>query len=151
MELALQLRGNIMATRNTEVGTFSLMENDIASEGDHQKQFLHNIDAGHKKISVEKTDGSQGSAQVLVTDKEIIITNFINGIAVGEVGSVVSGPMHFLNNPSDISFNSFWRFNDELLTTLPSSIYTPIPVLRYRAPPYIKNLQRMFKLLSGIQ
>lgn len=133
--------------KSNEITGFGLTE-DV---GSHQDQFTHNVDAGHKKIAIEKADGTLGQSQVLVTDKEVIITNFINGIAVGEVGSVISGPVHFMNNPSDISFNSFWRFNDELLTTLPSTVYTPIPVLRYRAPPYIKNLQRMAKLLAGIQ
>jgi hypothetical protein len=133
-----------MAATNSEI-TYDTTQDAL----DPEAHMYHNIDAGHKKIGVIKFDGTAGEAQVLVTDKEIIITNMVNGIAVGEVGSVISGPVHFLNNPSDISFNSFWRFNDELLTTLPSTIYTPIPVLRYRVPPYIKNLQRMAKLIAG--
>lgn len=91
-----------------------------------------------------------GNAQIHITPQEMSITNGSNGLVVNNYGSVIDGKVHFGRTPSDVRIGSFWTFNDELLTTLPSTTYTPIPVLKYSEPPYVKWLQKFSQFVSGL-
>ncbi len=125
---------------NTELTLLGLEDDDVFNPEEVQE----NMD--HRKIS---TSNEGATAQVYITDKEIIISSGMNGFASGESGNIISGPTHFVNYPSDFHIGGFWRFNDELLTTLPSTVYTPIPVLKYEEPEYSKSLQKIMDILGG--
>ena len=60
----------------------------------------------------------------------------------------MKGKIHLATNPEDIRINGFWVLNPELLSCLPSTIYTPIPVLKYSDPPFAKNVTAMFKIIG---
>ncbi len=53
---------------------------------------------------------------------------------VGNSGTVIRGPVGFAGVPSDIRISALWKFNDLLLSCMPSTIMTPIPVLRFSLP-----------------
>ena len=91
-----------------------------------------------------------GSAAVLVTQDNVLVSNGANYINVNQRGTTIDGKVHLATEPGKIRINGFWTLNDELLTTLPSTIYTPIPVLNYDTPPAVENIQKMVKFLQGL-
>lgn len=61
--------------------------------------------------------------------------NATTGISVIEGGgTVIRGPIGITGTPSDIRIAGLWKFNDVLLSCAPSTILTPIPVLRFSLP-----------------
>ena len=50
------------------------------------------------------------------------------------IGTVMKGPVGFSANPSQIRIAGMWKLNDVLLGAAPSTILTPIPVLRFALP-----------------
>ena len=93
---------------------------------------------------------SRDGAQIYVGQNDIGITHGSNGLGVSDGGTVIEGMLHITNYPSDIRLSSFWTFNDELLTCLPSTIYTPLPVLVYDDPPYAKHLAGVARMVQTI-
>lgn len=53
---------------------------------------------------------------------------------VGGTGTVLRGPVGFTNRPGEIRVAGFWVLNDTLLSAAPSTIITPIPVMRFSPP-----------------
>lgn len=92
----------------------------------------------HRKLSLPN-----GIPQVLVTDKKVTMTYKDNGMGVDENGLVLKGKMHLATDISNIRINGFWIMNTELLTCLPSTIYTPMPVLKYDTPPFAQTVARL--------
>lgn len=88
---------------------------------------------------------AEGMAQIYITPDAISITNQSNGIHVSQYGTILDGKVHIGREPSDIRIALYWVLNNELLTTLPSTTYTPISVLKYSEPPCIKWVQTLAK------
>lgn len=64
------------------------------------------------------------------------------GISViGKSGTVVRGPVGFTANPGEIRIAGMWTLNDVLLSCAPSTILTPVPVLRFSLP--LANVQEL--------
>lgn len=92
-----------------------------------------------------------GSAQIYMkNDAMVLSSKSTNGIVINEYGTTVDGKFHIAQDPENIRVAGFWTLNNELLTTLPSTIYTPIPVLVYNEPPAIGVVQSLTKYLSSI-
>ena len=53
---------------------------------------------------------------------------------VGGTGTVLRGPIGFTNRPGEIRVAGFWTLNDTLLAAAPSTIITPIPVMKFSPP-----------------
>jgi len=85
----------------------------------------------HKKISLDN-----GTPQIYITDKKVTMTYNSNGVVISEDGTIIKGKMHLATQPENIRIGAFWTLNPELLTTIPSTTYTPISVLKYTAPPF---------------
>ena len=49
-------------------------------------------------------------------------------------GIVIKGNIGITGYPSSVSFAGLWKFNDLMLSTIPSTIITPNPVLRFTIP-----------------
>ena len=114
------------------------------------------IDSGNineEKVNVKNDERKlsvlEGSAEVVIQEKAIHLTHVESGILVSEYGTIIKGKTHLADTPSNIRINAFWVFNDDLLTTLPSTTYTPIPVLKYKDSPYAKMLAGMIKSYSS--
>ena len=45
------------------------------------------------------------------------------------IGTVVRGPFHIMARPDQIRIWGLWKFNPLLLSMIPSTIFTPMPVL----------------------
>jgi hypothetical protein len=109
-------------------------------------------DCEHLRFSVDEKilKSRDGIAQVFTTPNKVGITNGSNGLSINDRGTVINGKTHITNYPSDTRFASFWTFNDELLTGLPSTVYTPLPVLVYSDPPFAKHLSGLAKMIKAI-
>ena len=87
---------------------------------------------------------SYSSAEIYTTDDAISLTvEGSNGININNTGTCIDGKMHFAQEPSSIQMGGFWNLNDELMTGLPSTIYTPIPVLEYKGLSFAKYLNQI--------
>lgn len=110
---------------------------------DEKKELVMHPERGDRKLSTES-----GTAQVYVSDNVVAISNDPNAIVVNEKGIIISGRTHITKTPSSVRIGGFWVFNEELLTTVPSTTYTPIPVLLYKEIPYAKQASTLNKLLA---
>lgn len=135
-----------MAISNNELSTYGMgAKHSTAASEIKRKTTTLDLDIGQVKFATQK-----GEASVLATDSSISITNKSNGIVVNSIGTVVDGLFHIGRQPSDVRISTFWTFNNELLTTLPSTIYTPIPVLVYKEPAAVKHLAAFMSLVSSL-
>jgi len=74
----------------------------------------------------------RGQPAVIVTQDEIVLAgNKSNVVRVSpQFGVQLAGPISFTATPDQIAIGGgYWRFNPLLLTCLPSTTPTPIPVL----------------------
>jgi hypothetical protein len=69
---------------------------------------------------------------------------------INERGTVVCNPLHIATDPSTTRINSFWVINDEIMTGLPSTIYTPMPLLKYKRPAIADQISDLAKKLAAI-
>lgn len=92
--------------------------------------------------------GEDGNAQLWITKNRIIVSYQERGLVVDQNGVIIAGQTHITATPSALRICGFWVFNDELLTTLPSTTYTPIPVLVYKESPYIKYAKTLTDYLK---
>jgi hypothetical protein len=95
-----------------------------------------------------------GKAEALVKKDAMCLTSGgTNGVIINTTGTTIDGRIHLAKGPSEIRINGFWKLNDELLTTLPSTLYTPIPVLVYDDHPGVVTIQSLcdtlVKLFGG--
>lgn len=131
---------------NNEISIFGTSFSDTLDSDAAESDAMNlKTDMDERKISTRN-----GVAQCHFADTQIAITHESNGVVVNQYGTTIDGKIHLGRTPSDIRINTFWVFNDELLTTLPSTNYTPIPVLQYKEPPYIKWAQAFMSFLSQL-
>lgn len=90
-----------------------------------------------------------GLAEVVVNPSDIILAVSQNtAIGISDNSIVLDGRVSFTNMPDDIIIGGFWRFNEELLTTLPSTLFNPIETLIFKYPPFVKKVAKIFQLLG---
>ena len=129
-----------------------ITNNEILSWGSSKPMTVNDVSELQTKIQPQRDqrklaiDG--GIPQVLVTESKATMTYNDNGVAVNEYGTIIKGKVHLTGDPRDIRINGFWTLNPELLTCIPSTVYTPIPVLKCSDPPFVKNTANILKLLS---
>ena len=66
----------------------------------------------------------------------------------GTVGTVIRGPLGLTAMPSKVRIGAMWRLNDVLLSGAPSTIMTPIPVLRFSLP--LENVASLVQTITTI-
>lgn len=72
-------------------------------------------------------------------------------IAMTPDGTYHGGKHSFICAPSDIRIAGMWTFNDSIVSTLPSTIVTPIPVLSSSQPiSGVANITSMVAQLSAL-
>lgn len=72
-------------------------------------------------------------------------------IAVTPEGTYHGGKHSFICAPSDIRIGGMWTFNNAIVSTLPSTIVTPIPVLSSSQPVSgVANITSMVAQLSAL-
>jgi hypothetical protein len=83
-----------------------------------------------------------GQPAVIVTADEIVLAgNRSNVVRVSpDYGVQMAGPLSLSAMPAQIAIGGgYWRFNPLLLTCLPSTTPTPIPVLVKGTPPLLEG------------
>ena len=58
-------------------------------------------------------------------------------VAIGldsDLGVIIKGKTSFACMPNEIKIGGMWRFNNQLLSTIPSTAMTPISVLDFNIP-----------------
>lgn len=76
---------------------------------------------------------SPDKIDISAADKEDSLNT--SGVSViGKIGTVIRGKVGFSGVPSDIRIAGLWKFNDILLSAQPSTIMTPISVLKFSLP-----------------
>ena len=93
---------------------------------------------------------ANGTASMLIGDDSISITKDDNGIFISKDNVIINGRQHMVKDIDKNRVNGFWCWNPELLTCLPSTVYTPIPVLLYTDPPAAKRASALVGLLTGV-
>ena len=92
-----------------------------------------------------------GKAELLLTkEKAVLSAHYKNGVTINDTKTTISGPIHFASDPNEIQIAGFWKFNDELLTCLPSTLYTPIPVLRFRENSFASEVKELAQVESAL-
>jgi len=82
---------------------------------------------------------SEGRTKVILEKDAITIADAksINGLTVtNDFGSGFVGPVSFASDIGEIRMSMLWHLNRAMLTALPSTIYTPIPVLKESVPTF---------------
>lgn len=95
---------------------------------------------------VWKTSLNAEAGMTVTGDISIIQGNKKNFVASTPEGNYISGKVSLISAPSDIRIGGMWTFNDQLTSTLPSTIVTPIPVLRLSPP--VEGLVQMQEVIS---
>lgn len=90
----------------------------------------------------------KGIAQLVIKNEIASINNGSHGFVTFKGGNAIVGPLHITRTPDDIRLSQFWKFNDELLTCLPSTMYTPLPVLVYDPPDMAKRFSKFASILQ---
>jgi hypothetical protein len=93
---------------------------------------------------------SGGKAEVLVSrDMVILASDETTAVGIGDGSIMLIGKVHMSRAPSEIRVNGFWVFNEELLTTIPSTLFNPVQTLLYKAPPYAAKVSKFAKLMKA--
>lgn len=130
-----------MAIKNNELTSFGI--EGETQDVDDMNLVKHEQD--HRKIATRT-----GSAQIYITDNLVVVSNGANGLLVNDRGTAVVNPFHIATDPSQTRINTFWVINDEIMTTLPSTVYTPIPMLRYKKPAVVDQISDLAKKISAL-
>lgn len=74
-----------------------------------------------------------------------------NFLIMNQEGSYHGGKHSFICAPSDIRIGGMWVLNDQLVSTLPSTIITPLPVMKLSYPVSgIANISSMVAQMSSL-
>lgn len=74
--------------------------------------------------------------------------NTVGVSVIGNSGTVIRGPLGLTAVPENIRIAGMWKFNNLLLSAAPSTILTPIPVLRFSLP--LSNIAELIKTTASI-
>lgn len=94
---------------------------------------------------------ANGTAEIYLTDDAVCVTSQgSNGMIVNKYGTTLDGKIHLAPDPNNVRISGFWTLNNELLTCIPSTLYTPIPTLVYDEPPAVGVIQSLAKYYSSL-
>lgn len=97
-----------------------------------------------------KLSSKDGNAEIyLQKDTIVMATDSTTAMAINDGCIILDGRVHFSNSPNHMYVQGFWKFNEELLTTVPSTLFNPVQTLLFNYPPYVKKASKILKVLSG--
>jgi hypothetical protein len=138
----LSLNNNIMDTSIKTDG----QEYIAKKEGELEYGDVVDYRFDERKLSTNK----KGGAEVCVGENSITLSQDETcGIGVGNDSIILDGRLHIGKAPSQVRINGWWIFNEEILTGLPSGLFTPVPTLLYKDPPYAKKASKFAKLIKS--
>lgn len=143
-EVSSNIKGKICKYTDAELfGGMSLAQDDPLEKKEENGEVIQ------PKLNTRKISTDEGKAQIWVTDDYITIVSSDTGIGVTKDNVIIAGRLAIKNAPSEVRINGFWVLNEEILTCLPSTTYTPIPMLVYKDPPYAKRAGALLGLVTG--
>ena len=100
-----------------------------------------------------KKINAQGTAELYVDDAKAVITadKGIGVVAHKDHGVAIQGELAIKAKPQEVYIGFLYMFNDMLMTTLPSTIYTPIPTLRQGMNTKIEKVGELADSVSEMQ
>lgn len=102
-----------------------------------------------KKIWKSSLSSSAGMS--VSEDAATIQSSKSNFIVLTSDGTYHGGKHSFICAPSDIRIGGMWTLNDNILSTIPSTIVTPIPALSNSQPiSGVANIATMVAELSSM-
>jgi hypothetical protein len=110
-----------------------------------KKGKMANVQGGKEKIF----KALDGIVQLFLGKSYANLATNDMGFEVSDGGCTVAGPVDFTASPHQIRIGGFWVLNEELLTTVPSTLFNPVQVLIYKDPPAAKKAGKLAKILSG--
>ena len=105
------------------------------------------VDVRGRKQIIQKAVG--GLIQLFLGKDFAHLASGTMGFEVSSSGCIVAGPTDFTASPHEIRIAGFWILNEELLTTVPSTLFSPVQTLLYSDPPTAKKAGKLAKLLAG--
>ena len=114
-------------------------------------------DTGRKRLLIHPGDDPKNKSAIYIDENSIVLTDATNQHSIQVTrgdGIGFQGPLSIQTTPDQIRFAAMWKINPLVLTTIPSTVYTPIPWLR-KAPltankEMIAGIVSMSKLLTAI-
>lgn len=111
-----------------------------------------------KRRLIHPGSDPNGVSAIYLDENQIVLTDALNesSITVNKSAGIgIQGPISVQTTPDQIRFAALWKINPLVTTSLPSSIYTPIPWLRQSIPQPPKELVQgivtMASLLSTLR
>lgn len=97
-------------------------------------------------------DAFNGQPYITVTEDGIFIAGNKKQVfnITPDYGLQLTGNISLATTPENISIGGYWSLNPVLLSCLPSTSATPIPVLIQNTPPIVKNKSSLDDALSFI-
>lgn len=97
-----------------------------------------------------KLSSKDGNAEIYLSKDTIVMaTDSTTALAINDGCIIIDGRVHFSNSPNHMYVQGFWKFNEELLTTIPSTLFNPVQTLIFQYPPYVKKASKIVKVLMG--
>ena len=124
--------------------------NAVGSELDNDKQ-EETIDVNQLKYKVIKSSQLAPSSLKTTENYSALIGSPKNRIVSSEnYGNFMIGPTTFTAHPENIRIGGVYRFNGHITSTMPSTIVTPVPTLKFDYP-LEDTLKGMGELLTDYQ
>lgn len=105
-------------------------------------------------MAKKKTWKNHANAQagMHITDEDVgMIANSENYHTIGQNGTHHGGAQSFVCSPADIRIGGMWTLNNFMVSTIPSTIVTPVPTLTLSPPVAgITNIAETVALLSAV-
>jgi hypothetical protein len=88
---------------------------------------------------------SEDGIQLVGNDKQVISVSDVFGIGL-------SGPISLSAMPDNVSFGGgYWRIDERVLSTLPSTSPTPIPWLKKATPKLLASSKDLKSIVSDLE
>lgn len=111
-----------------------------------------------KRLLIHPGETPINNPAIYLDENNIALTDAANKSSIlisKDFGIGLQGPISMQASPQQVRFAGLWKINPLVLTSLPSTIYTPIPWLRQSIPmppkEMIKGIVVMASLLTVIK
>jgi len=109
----------------------------VISSGINQKRIIDKESISPKSVRVKVIKAHQDSVSALKTTESysaLIGSKYNRIISSKEYGNFFIGPATFTAHPENIRIGGLFRLNGLMLSTMPSTIITPIPTVVFDNP-----------------
>lgn len=153
----MNLKSKLNSAKSNVKGIFSkflsLGKDELQTVEEKKKQKA--LESGIQNGSVQNIDAKDhciktpnGTAEVFTTDSMSMMHYNDQGFGVSDSGCLINGRIHLCSEPHNIRINGMWVLNEQLLTTLPSTLATPMPVLNFKFPSFVEKGAKFLKAIA---